>query len=169
VPSPEHLRLAGDSIAYPAIPEDLRIVNEPLIDAELFKERLLNLCVRGRSAVLPRRQWDRQVLLKSAVLTLDRSVAYTERQLGHALKLWLAELGGAFSEIDHVALRRLLVDDGYLARDPAGSSYRVSVSAWDTLFAPGVDQIDVVAVLNGELREIARRKREHRERAAICG
>jgi hypothetical protein len=43
------------------------------------------------------------------------------------------------------------------------------VSAWDTLFAPGVDQIDVVAVLNGELREIARRKREHRERAAICG
>jgi hypothetical protein len=47
---------------------------------------------------------------------------YAERDVNEILKSWLASAGGML-DVDHVELRRWLVDLRILARDPYGQSY----------------------------------------------
>ena len=63
------------------------------------------------------------------------------------LKGWLA-LAGPRVELDHVSLRRSLVDEGYLVRDAAGVAYEIRRGGrTGTPFAAEVDELDVAAIL----------------------
>ena len=90
--------------------------------------RLGALCIKGGGYGLPRKTADRRILLMSVVLTLRAGRAYTEAELNEALEGWLADIGQAV-EIDHVSLRRELVDDRFIERDAAGERYRVADAA----------------------------------------
>ena len=98
-------------------------MNEPPITAHEFAQRLGALCLSGVKHNLPKKQRDRHILFRSVAQTLDATRRYSEPELNAALGRWLLQLGIG---IDHVTLRRHLVDEGYLIRDRQGSAYEVS-------------------------------------------
>ncbi len=65
----------------------------------------------------------RQAVLALAASALASGQVVSEPQVNAALKHFLAEAGG-FIGVDHVELRRWLVDMGWLARDGWGREYR---------------------------------------------
>lgn len=136
---------------------------EAKITADEFKRRLEALCLSPGGRGLPRKRRDWDILFKSITLTLEPGRAYSEKEVNQALEEWLADIGQAI-EIDYVTLRRHLVDNGYLVRDPAGISYRVGFEAIADLFEAAADTINPAAVV-----EEARRRKEQRKRQYLEG
>ena len=130
-----------------------------MLTVEQFEERMAELCLRSGVAGLPRKPRDRHILLKSVVLTLDHEREYTEREIRDKLAYWLVDIYTS-AELDHVTLRRLLVDTGYLARTSDGSSYKVADPASaEEIFAPEVDTVDVYEAIGRALKRNADRKK----------
>ena len=97
---------------------------------------------------IPRRTRDRHILLKSITLTLELKNEYAEHELNNMLTAWLRDVGTNLRSLDHVNLRRLLVDQEYVGRSKDGSRYWVAVgSRYQALFAPDVDDVDVRSVV----------------------
>ena len=133
---------------------------EPPIDAAEFKRRLVALCASGVGPGLPRKQRDTHILLRSMAMRFDPAGRYSERAVGEVLKRWLAAAGPRV-ELDHVSLRRTMVDEGYLVRDPAGASYEVRWTGRAGItFAAAVDALDVEEILGAAGRS---------ERSSSCG
>ena len=124
-----------------------------------FKARLETLCTKGGGRGLPRSGRDQQILFKSIILTLAPQKTYTETDLNQALGQWLVQVGQTI-EIDHVSLRRHLVDEGYISRDSAGGLYTVSTAASDQ-FDPGIDALDPATVIVEAQLERERKKQEY--------
>ena len=61
--------------------------------------------------------------------------------------------------VDHVSLRRRLVDQRYLLRNPAGAAYRVNREKTAERLSPAAQSIDPGVVLASVESERARRKR----------
>jgi hypothetical protein len=97
---------------------------EPPIGAAEFRRRLTVLCSSGVGPGLPRKRRDTHILLRSMAMCFDPAVRYPEGAVGDVLKRWL-DAAGPRVALDHVSLRRTLVDEGYLVRDPAGAAYEV--------------------------------------------
>ncbi|MBN2566315.1 MAG: DUF2087 domain-containing protein [Candidatus Eisenbacteria bacterium] len=133
------------------------------ITREEFEERIAALCTGGVGPGLPRKRRDRNILLRGVVLVLGHGRTYTEPALNDALESWLEAVGPAV-RIDHVSLRRYLIDEGYVTRDAAGREYRVCASEERSdLFEPAVDHADVLAAVRAAAAERAER-RSRRER-----
>ena len=129
------------------------------ITAEEFRERFLAICGRGGGQGLPRKQRDQHILFRAAVQGLGRA-SYSESELNNALEIWLSvvDIGG---RIDHVSLRRGLVDAGYLRRDSSGSRYEVCLAGRaEVLFAANVQDIDALEVIQTAHVRAAERKRK---------
>jgi hypothetical protein len=131
------------------------------ISTHEFETRLPYLCVTRRGGSLPRRRRDLHIVLKSVALTLDRTGVYTETRLNTDLRQWLDQVGYNF-RLDHVTLRRTLVDYGYVRRNPAGTQYHVS-SRNDGLFDPLVESLDPAFVV-----EEAERQRNAKRKAYLA-
>ena len=108
---------------------------------------------------MPRRRRDQHILLKSVVLTLDPGGLYSEKELNARLKWWLANVGQEL-QVDHVSIRRYLVDEGYVIRDPAGMTYRPAKEAHSDLFDSAVDRLSPEAVIREAVGEQQNRKRD---------
>jgi hypothetical protein len=135
-------------------------MGEQAITIREFEERLNVFCGGGGGSGLPRRPRDRHILCLSIVQVLNLGSSYSEPQLNAALMEWLADVGRAI-EIDHVTLRRYLVDAGYLRRAATGAVYEVCVpSSEEVEFEPGVLDIDPVAVVQAAREQRAARKLE---------
>ena len=83
------------------------------------------LCVRRGIALgglAAGRQDDFRTVLAAASLALDDSAVYDERAVNGRLQAWLAG-AGAMLDVDHVELRRWLVDTGLVERDGFGRRY----------------------------------------------
>ncbi len=87
--------------------------------------RLRALRAGGVGPGLPRRRADRWILLHAAARALPRGEALAEAALNEHLKGWLTSLGPRVG-LDHVSLRRALVDEGFLHRDARGARYAPS-------------------------------------------
>ena len=132
------------------------------ISLSKFIERLEILCSRQSAPGLPRKLQDRQILYKSITITLDPGRAYAETDLNQALENWLANVAPML-ETDHVTLRRHLVDEGFLLRDPAGQAYAVNTAeAITALFDSAINALDPASVV-----EEAKERREKRKRAYL--
>ena len=132
----------------------------PPITVAEFEKRLAAVCGGGASTGLPRRHRDRHILFRAAAQSLDESKVYSETDVNRALASWLmnVETGG---ELDHVALRRHLVDFGYLARDREGAEYRsCPAGRGEMTFEPGVSAIDAAEFLRTARDRAEARKRE---------
>jgi TetR/AcrR family transcriptional regulator len=118
-----------------------------LITKEEFEKRLVDFFAEGRLSQYPRKRRDRQILLKSIVNTLENDKDYTEAEINEAIKTWL---DGMFnpSGLDHVTLRRELVDEGYLDRSKNGSRYWVMEPGPSRKrFEDSVDRVDSLQVV----------------------
>ena len=129
-----------------------------------FKNRLAALCLRGGGRGFPCKHRDQHVLFKSVTLMLETKRHYAENELNECLAKWLSQVGRSV-EIDHVSLRRYMVDAGYLTRDTAGRSYRVDPEPTVGLFEAGIEDIDPLAVVEAAYRDAEERKREYLEKA----
>ena len=131
-----------------------------IITLEEFQRRLTELCLQGGLTGFPRRRRDRHILLKSVVLTLDKRAEYTEPEVNPKLRLWLQDVGAPF-HLDHVDLRRYLIDEEFLGRSRDGSRYWVAVSSRHQLvFDPEIEEVDVRRLLSRERARLERKKEE---------
>lgn len=128
----------------------------PDITASQFKDRFVALILGGRD--LPKKPMDRHILIFSATLGLEPRRQYSEAALNEELRKWTSLFGGNFN-LDHVTLRRFLVDDGYLRRDAAGGSYVLVTENLLSAFDPSLAGLDLESLVDE-----ARRARELRKR-----
>ena len=129
------------------------------ITKQEFTSRLVQLCVGSGLRGIPRKNRDRHILLKSITLTLELKREYAEHELNADLRAWLREVGRTIRRLDHVNLRRLLVDQEYVGRSRDGSRYWVAMgSRFQALFAPDVDDVDVRGLIRAAREEQELRK-----------
>ena len=136
---------------------------EPIGRDEYIK-RIADLCARGGRHAVPRRARDRAILLHALARAFAGGKEHTEKQVDARIQAWLLQTGRAI-DTDHVYLRRALVDDGFLAREPRGSAYRSSVrykSLWT--FDPEVSRVDPEVVVADAQARAAERKRRIQEK-----
>ena len=133
---------------------------EKTITTPEFERRMAALCLGGLGPAMPRKRRDRHILLKSVALLLGHGREYTEAALNDVLKSWLEAVGRGV-RIDHVSLRRYLIDEGYVTRDSAGRVYEVCTSdAVPGLFEPELNGVDpLVAVREARAEQKERRRR----------
>jgi hypothetical protein len=85
------------------------------VDEARFIERLVHFCVGSTMRSFPQRLEDLDILMQSICAELPKERVLSEAWVNLAIKRWLAEVATKF-EIDHVNIRRRLVDYGYLTR-----------------------------------------------------
>jgi hypothetical protein len=127
----------------------------PHLSESQFVHRFVSLVLAGRD--YPRRPEDQHILLLSAVLAFDPLKTYTEGEVNETLRRWVHRFGENLG-LDHVTLRRYLVDAGYLQRDSAGSTYRARPEAGFYTFDASITALDLDLVLEEARQERARRK-----------
>lgn len=121
------------------------------------RSTLRRMLANGPLTALPRRPHDLDVLLRLAAARFVSGRLYSEPEVNELLQAWLEPFASPFG-VDHVTVRRCLVDARLLVRNRAGSTYerpaRVSVPA-------GVEPAAIMAEVQ---RERAKRKRAHSTR-----
>ncbi|HJN93641.1 MAG TPA: DUF2087 domain-containing protein [Dehalococcoidia bacterium] len=128
------------------------------IDLATFTKRLADLGTRPRS-LLPRKRRDLHILLRSIALFLDARTVYSEPEINAAISDWRRRVAPQF-RVDHVRLRRSLVDHAYLLRTADGAAYTVGPgpSLDDIRFAPEVNDVHPVEVAAQRHAVIARER-----------
>ena len=140
-------------------------MSERVITVAEFEDRLAALCLDGPGSAFPRRDRDRQILYRSIVQSLEVRKNYSEPMMNAALQQWLSSIGTNMN-IDHVTLRRYLVDEAYLVRDLKGSVYSVNLPGRGRIeFEQAVADIDSMTVIQDAKARVAARKRERAMRA----
>ena len=128
-----------------------------MIEVDEFVERLCRLGADRGPRNVPRKQRDRQILMKSMLMLLDSGRIYSEPEINAAIQTWRSEVAPAI-RTDHVTLRRLLVDHGHLERTADGRAYRVGFPPSPVAFSIEVEDVDVRATIAAYL-EPARKER----------
>lgn len=138
------------------------------ITQEQFVKRLGNLCARGNLMGMPKSESDQHILMKSAMLMVSQagsvsgssSPSLSEGEVNEPLKQWV-EVCQA-QGLDHVMMRRALVDHGYLERSADGASYAISSEGpRGYAFEAGVAEVNVPETLKAAREEIEARKRAY--------
>ena len=133
----------------------------PEIEVSQFKDRFAALIVGGQG--FPKKQLDRHILFVSAAMGLEPGRTYTEGELNDQLRAWTAQFGEPV-QLDHVTLRRFLVDEGYLQRDSAGASYELRTSDWPYTVDASIRTLDLEALVSEARQARALRKQQYLDR-----
>ncbi len=126
----------------------------PHINHSEFVNRFPALILSSRD--FPKKPQDINILFISAVLGLEEGKIYTEKEINAELQNWMQAFGENIP-LDHVTLRRYLVDSGYLLRDQDGSSYSLG-SVVEYTFDPSLKDLDLVSLVEQQIKEREERK-----------
>lgn len=99
----------------------------------------------------------------SATLGIEPGRTYAENELNAVLIQWVASFGDNFG-LDHVSLRRYLVDEGYLRRDSAGRFYELALTDLPYTYNRPVEKPDLVALVEEMRTARELRKRQYTAR-----
>jgi hypothetical protein len=127
-----------------------------------FEAQFPRLILSSRE--LPRKRTPLHIVLISTLLLLDPTRPYTEQELNAELQSWILAYGSGF-KIGHSELRRLLIDEGYLSRDPAGREYRVDPEGGTFTFDESLHQLDLDELIERAIEAREARKRAHTDSA----
>ena len=128
------------------------------MEREHVLDALGRMLANGPLTHLPGRESDLAVLLALATWQLVPRRVYRESEVNEVLRKWIESFcspGG----VDHVTLRRCLVDARFLARDPAGSTYSVVLATAEQAIAA-----EARDVRPGDVLEVIRHERKNRKR-----
>lgn len=128
------------------------------ITSSLFSDRFVTLVIGARD--LPKKPTDFHVLLVSSILGLEPGREYREDEVNDELQRWVLLFGSNFG-VDHVTLRRHLVDAKHLSRDPAGEAYRLRSPDHPYSYDPGIRSIDLQALISKARKEREMRKQQY--------
>jgi len=132
-----------------------------------FVERLCKLGADRGPRGFPRKRRDREILMKSITLDLDEKATYRERDVNEHLKRWKREIAPAL-DVDHVTLRRWLVDYGHLERTRDGKEYRVGFPHKTVAFDVEIYDVDLRATVAAFRAQQERRAAEKKaKRVAV--
>ena len=125
---------------------------------EEIRSALKRLLANGPLTAVPKRPSDQQLLVTLAAAQFEPRKAYREGEVNETLKAWIQ----TFCEphgIDHVTLRRLLVDSRLLSRTASGSTYRINRERLgETEAVATIEPAKVLAEIRSE-RESRKRQR----------
>lgn len=135
--------------------------NNELMNSKEFKKRLVKLCLRSGLSDFPKAAIDQHVLLKSVMLTMGETAVFSEKEINAKLKQWVDHIG-TFELLDHVTLRRRLVDAGYVSRSNDGAVYQVAESGVGVVgFETAVNDLNPAQILSEACADIERRKQAY--------
>ncbi len=126
---------------------------------ETPRDVLKRMLANGPLAAVPKRPADQQLLVALAAAQFEPGKTYAEAEVNETLERWMS----TFCEpdgIDHVTLRRMLVDSRLLMRTRSGSAYRLSGKRAETEALEAVEPAGVLAEVRSE--------RESRKRGHAC-
>jgi hypothetical protein len=117
-----------------------------VIGIDEFVERLCRIGADRGPRRFPRKPRDRAILFKSIRMRLDPMAGYSENEINALLARWRDEIAPEV-EVDHVTLRRLMVDYGELERTRDGRSYRVGYPPRPMAFDLAIDDLDLASTI----------------------
>ena len=121
-------------------------------------ERILRRLLKGGVMKrMPRNRKDLEVFLALAASFFDPQGKYAEPEVNEILMEWMADFTSP-TNMDHVTLRRHLVDFYFLLRDQAGSSYATNQTIINTIIEPAARSVQPRYVLEDMQREREQRK-----------
>lgn len=115
---------------------------------------LKRMLANGPLTAMPKRPSDQHLIATLAAARFDPGREYREGEVNEILEDWLATFCEPYG-IDHVTLRRLLVDSRLLSRTTSGASYRVTTGKIGDVDA---DPAAILAAIRAE-RESRKRGR----------
>lgn len=130
-----------------------------MISQSQYEASIAKTFASGSSLDYPRKPQDRIVFLGALSISLMQRESYSEPELNEAIAGWLQSFD-VTTTLDHVTLRRYLVDAGYLLRDEAGLHYSVDRAALSADFEESVSSLDAYEIVRQ-----ARAEREARKQA----
>lgn len=132
---------------------------ETMSDHREKAQRVLKrLLANGPLTAVPRRASDQGLLIALAASRFVAHRSYSESEVNQLLQAWLEGFSAPFG-IDHVTLRRLVVDSRLLNRDKFGSTYRLNLERLGEVEA--IRTLEPAQVL-AEIRDARGfRKRQH--------
>lgn len=86
---------------------------------------LKRLLANGPLTAVPKRPSDQHLLVTLAAAQFEPEKSYREGEVNETLKAWIATFCEPYG-MDHVTLRRQLVDSRLLSRTTSGSTYRIN-------------------------------------------
>lgn len=122
---------------------------------------LRNLLQTGALQSLPTHPRVLDTLLAVATGGLVRQRPYAEREVNDVLSAWLESVRAT---IDHVTLRRRMVDLGFLKRTRDGSRYYLNFGRVAAILGDGAVAIDAGALTDDIVRGREARKKAYRLR-----
>ena len=119
---------------------------------------LKRMLSNGPLAAIPKRISDQHLLAALAAAQFEPGIVYGEGEVNDKLVAWTETFCDP-EGLDHVTLRRMLVDSRLLIRTKSGSTYEVNRQKLDDVRAVGeIDPRTVLDEVRGE-RETRKRKR----------
>ena len=116
---------------------------------------LRNLLRTGALQALPTHPHVLDTLLALATGGLARQRPYAEWEVNESLSAWLESVR---AKVDHVTLRRRMVDLGFLKRTNDGSRYYLNFGRVNGVLGDGAVEIDVGSMVDEIVREREARK-----------
>lgn len=123
-----------------------------------FSDRFVALVLGARD--LPKKALDLNILLLSSVLGLEPGREYSEGELNAELQRWILAFGGNFG-LDHVTLRRFLIDAKYLRRDPGGKAYVLEPAGPRFSYDPALRSLDLQVLVADARQERSKKKQQY--------
>ncbi len=134
---------------------------EPMLTEKEVVGALGRMLKPGPIDAFPKRRADLIVLLALVSARFEAGRAYREDDVNDRLIEWL-EPFVLPDAIDHVTLRRVLVDEQFLLRNATGTAYRLNVPKLDATIDAAARAVDPSAVLADQRRQREERKRARR-------
>lgn len=116
---------------------------------------LKRMLANGPLTAIPKRPSDQELLLALAAARFEPQKAYGETEVNEILQSWLEKFCDPHG-IDHVTLRRMLVDARLLSRTKSGSTYHLDKPRPEELAS-----IEPAKILEQVRTERETRKRQH--------
>lgn len=131
---------------------------EPLTSDQV-KGVLRRIFNGGEMRRLPKSRKDTEALLALAASSLDPQMTYSEAEVNEAISEWMQGFTDPIT-LDHVTLRRYMVDTFILLRDPHGTTYKTNQMIINQVIKPEARAVQPLLVLQEVAEERAKRKAE---------
>lgn len=124
-----------------------------------FEKRVIDLLVRSSLYELPSKRKDLLIILKT-IASQFKDGSFTEKEINEVIKDFISKIPRL--KVDHVKIRRALIDEGFLKRTPSGSVYTIDKD-YDAfkLFSEDISNLDCLNLIRNAQKEIEERKKKY--------